>query len=317
VTRHPGRLSKALRQQLERINCDRVVVAAVLTITRDIVDQYSELGVAFEEGRVTTSDPSPPPRSCGLYARRNLDGWKEKRTDLAKEKREISHWAPSWNSGNSHLVSWEVEAYPIDYHPAKVLTISATVLEHLVDGALVRFRVDEPLDKCSETFAEKLMFNLRLLREATGEAQVFDADLTDDEFARIQQVDWELLPRGSADKVLARLAGRSRVDPVRLKVASERLRVLDRLEHTGFIIGKGRFARYFGAKFGDRLVALENLEYGNALYVFEDNWDKLTQLSRTELIRRRDPSVHRLPHLPGWQSAIRKLIRGNDRFAPS
>ena len=87
------------------------------------------------------------------------------------------------------------------------------------------------------------------------------------------------------------------------------LRVLDRLGHDGFIVGKGKFARYFGASFGERLVALENLEYGNALYVFEENWERLTQLSRTELIKRRDPSVHRVPHLPGWQSAIRKLVR--------
>ena len=95
----------------------------------------------------------------------------------------------------------------------------------------------------------------------------------------------------------------------RMKVATERLRVLDRLDHEGFIVGTGRFARYFGARFGDRLIALENLEYGNALYVFEENWEQLTQLSRTELIRRRDPSVHRIPHLPGWHSALRKLAR--------
>jgi len=81
------------------------------------------------------------------------------------------------------------------------------------------------------------------------------------------------------------------------------------VNHDGFIVGTGRFARYFGAKFGHRIVALENLEYGNAMYVFEQNWDQLTQLSRSELIRRRDPSVHRVPHLPGWQSAVRKLVR--------
>jgi hypothetical protein len=142
-----------------------------------------------------------------------------------------------------------------------------------------------------------------------GNAHVFDADLSDEEFAQIQQVDWELLPPGSADRVLARLASRSVIDEERLGVASERLRVLDRLNHDGFIVGTGRFARYFGARFGDRVVALENLEYGNALYVFENDWDRLTQLSRTDLIRRRDPTVHRVPHLPGWQSAFRKLVR--------
>jgi hypothetical protein len=93
-----------------------------------------------------------------------------------------------------------------------------------------------------------------------------------------------------------------------MHVAGERLKTLDRLGHDGFIVGTGRFSNYFGVKFGERLVALENLEYGNALYVFEENWEELSQLSRSELIRRRDPQVHRIPHLPGWQSAIRKLL---------
>ena len=37
---------------------------------------------------------------------------------------------------------------------------------------------------------------------------------------------------------------------------------------------------------------LENLEYGNALYVFEKDWERLSQLSRTELVRRRDTSEY-------------------------
>jgi hypothetical protein len=206
-------------------------------------------------------------------------------------------------------VSREIDAYPVGHHPAKLLTVSALVLEHLVDGALVRFRVDEPLDKRSASFSADLLFNLRLLREAVGDAHVFDADLSDDQFAQIQHVDWELLPKGSADRVLDRLAGQKEIDAERVKVATERLRVLDRLDHDGYIVGRGSFARYFGAKFGNRLVALENLEYGNALYVFEKSWEQLTQLSRTELIKRRDPSVHRIPHLPGWQSALRTIVR--------
>ena len=178
-----------------------------------------------------------------------------------------------------------------------------------MDGALVRFRVDQPLEREADCFAADLRFNLRLLSEAVGDAHVYDADLSDEEFAGIQHVDWEMLPAGSSDRVLAHLASRKTADPARLEVAADRLRVLDRLGHDGFIVGKGKFARYFGARFGERLVALENLEYGNALYVFEENWEQLSQLSRTELIKRRDPSVHRVPHLPGWQSVIRKLVR--------
>lgn len=309
MTPRPVKLSKAVQRELELVNGDRVVVAAVLTTSCDDVSRYRELGLWVQDGRMQAGDPVLLPPSSGAFARRNLDGWDEKRTDLPKEIRDVSTWAPSWNSGSYHLVSREIEAYPVERHSAKMLTISATVLEHLVDSALVRFRVDQPLLREDPDFAADLRFNLRLLREAVGEAHVFDADLSDDDFARIQHVDWELLPPGSTDRVLEHLASRRPVHPEKLKVASERLQVLDRLGHNGLIVGKGKFTRYFGARFGDRLVALESLEYGNALYLFEEDWEQLTQLSRTELIKRRDASVHRVPHLPGWQSAIRKLVQ--------
>lgn len=122
-------------------------------------------------------------------------------------------------------------------------------------------------------------------------------------------MDWELLPPGSADCVLARLAASPGAIAARLQVAESRLRLLDRLGHDGYIIGAGSFARYFGVQFGADLVALENLEYGNALYVFEADWKRMSQLSRSELIRRRDPTVTRIPHVRGWQSIIRKLLK--------
>lgn len=142
-----------------------------------------------------------------------------------------------------------------------------------------------------------------------GEAQVFDADMSDEEFANIQQVDWGLLPTGSADRVLLHLASHSGTVEARIEVAAERLKFLDRLSHNGFIVGTGKFAHYFGVKFGERAAVLESLEYGNAIYVFEEDWEKLSQLSRTELIKRRDPSVRRIPHKPGWQSVLRMLVR--------
>ena len=305
----PIKLSKAIQGELRRIAGDRVVVAAVLVVTLADAGKYASLGLHVENSRIAAGDPVLLPPSSGIYACRNLDGWNEKRSDLPKEMRDISTWAPSWNSGSYHLITCEIEAYPIEPHPARLLTISATVLEHLSEAALVRFRVDQPLHRSDAAFASDLRFNLRLLHEAVGEAHVFDADLSDDEFAKMQHVDWELLPPGSTDRVLAQLTSRNAINPEKLKVAQDRLSVLDRLGHDGFIVGKGRFARYFGARFGDRLVVLENLEYGNALYMFEENWEQLSQLSRTELIKRRDTSVHRIPHVQGWQSAIRKLVR--------
>jgi len=309
MMRSQVKLSRAIRRDLEGIESHSIVVAAAITITRDEIGAFERLGLGLKDGRFTTCAPAPPPRTCGIYAVRNLDGWDEKRKDLPKETRDISSWAPNWHGSGHHMVTRSIEAWPVENQAARMNTISATVLEHLHDAALVRFRVDQPLERDSPTFEGDLAFNLRLLREAVGDARIYPSDISDDEFARIQRVDWELLPAGSAERVLSRLASRKHVTDEKLEVARVRLNALERLGPDRFIVGRGSFSSYFGAKFGSRLVALENLEYGNALYVIEENWEQLSQLSRSELIRRRDPGVHRIPHLPGWQSAIRKLLR--------
>ncbi len=305
----PSKLSIALQKQLAVIDSPTVIVATVLTVTNADLASFADLNLSATNGEITAGEPVLQPRTRGLFAARNLDGWVEKRKDLPKELREISSLAPDWNGNGYHTVSRTIEAWPLQHHSARLNTISATVLEQLRDGALIRFRVDQPLPRNSKSFVVDLNFNIRLLKEAVGTAQVYSADMSDEEFAKIKRVDWELLPPGSADRVVAQLATRPGVSEERMHVAGERLQTLDRLGHDGFIVGTGRFSNYFGVKFGQRLVALENLEYGNALYVFEENWEELSKLSRTELIRRRDPQVHRIPHVPGWQSAIRKLLR--------
>lgn len=112
MTQPKRKLPKAILRELERIKGDRVVAATVLTITDEQIADYQALGLLLSGGKVLTGDPAPPPPSGGLYARRNIEGWNHKRTDLPKEQRTISHLAPSWNNGGFHLVSREVEAYP-------------------------------------------------------------------------------------------------------------------------------------------------------------------------------------------------------------
>ena len=244
MTPRPVTLSKPAQKQLAAISGDKVVVADVLTITRDNVADFANLGIAFEIETVTVTNSALPPASCGLWSRRNLDGWEQKRADLSKETRDVSHFAPSWHGSGTHLVTRTIKAYPIEYHPARMLSVSATILEPLRDAALVRIRVDQPLYKHDADFNRDLQFNLRLLSELIGSAAIFDADLTDEEYAKIQQVEWELLPAGSRETVLADMAARKNLDPERVRVASERLETLTRFEPSELIVGKGRFSLF-------------------------------------------------------------------------
>lgn len=248
MARTQFKLSKVLQNQLVAINSKTVVVATVCTVTNADLASFADLNLSANKGEITAGKPALLPRARGLFASRNLDGWVEKRKDLSKELREISSLAPDWNGNGHHLVSRTIEAWPLQYHRARLNTISATVLEQLRDGSLVRFRVDQPLSCESDTFAVDLKFNMRLLREAIGAANVYPADMSDEEFAKIQTVAWEMLPPGSVDRILAQLATRNGVSDERMQVAGERLRTLDRLGHDGFIVGTGRFSNYFGRK---------------------------------------------------------------------
>ena len=306
-------LPQHVQKALKAISDERVVVAAVRTVSNTDSVTLQRLNLCSANSGVNAGASAPPARNVGLFARRNLDGWQERRMDLAKVHREIGHWAPSWHGSGTHYVSRSIEAYPVDNHPARLLTITTTVLEQLDGAFVVRLRVDQPLLRTAPDFVEDLKFNLALLREFCGLANIYSADMTDGEYARIQQVDWELLPPGSLPRMIERINFKSAANPQQVEVAVERLRILDRLKPDGFIQGAGKFSSYFGAKFGPRLVALENLEYGNAMYVFEDEWERLSQVSRTELVKRRDDNVHRIPHTAGWGSAIRKLVRDTSK----
>lgn len=60
------------------------------------------------------------------------------------------------------------------------------------------------------------------------------------------------------------------------------MKVLAQLNPQNYIAGTSGFARYFGEKLRDDLVAFENLHYGNALYVMYEDWVTLSHRSRTE-----------------------------------
>jgi hypothetical protein len=67
---------------------------------------------------------------------------------------------------------------------------------------------------------------------------------------------------------------------------------------------------YFGVKFSDRLIAFENLEYGNAIYLLFEDWQELSRLSRTELLQRPGNLFYRIKHRFGWQTKLAQIVNG-------
>jgi hypothetical protein len=81
------------------------------------------------------------------------------------------------------------------------------------------------------------------------------------------------------DRAFTAITSRLRVpSPQRQREIEHRANALARLRPTEYIVGSGMNYHYFGAKFGENIVAFENIDYGNALYILFDNWQEISQI---------------------------------------
>jgi hypothetical protein len=92
-------------------------------------------------------------------------------------------------------------------------------------------------------------------------------------------------------------------------MAESRYDFFESLDAKNIIVGSSGFRRYFGALLEENLVVFENIQYGNAIYVMYDNWEKLSQQNRLDLISGRlGDQFDRVIHRDGWQEEVKYLV---------
>jgi hypothetical protein len=77
-----------------------------------------------------------------------------------------------------------------------------------------------------------------------------------------------------------------------------------------YIRGTNKFNLYFGAVLQNDIVILENIRYGNAIYIFKRDWEELSKLSRTELLNMQNEYILRIIHTSNWKNNVNNTITG-------
>ncbi len=73
--------------------------------------------------------------------------------------------------------------------------------------------------------------------------------------------------------------------------------------------GNGGFHGYLVFVFKRKgLVQMENMIYGNATYIFRDNWEELSKKSKAEIVKD-GLQEHRFVHRRNWANLIKKLLK--------
>lgn len=296
-------------QRLSTFDQDDIVAATVKLVLPADLPRYASLGVSISNDEIVLPNPEPPSAESGRYSHANLFGLEKIRKDLPKITKSFSMLAPSWNSGSYHTISQTRDVYVRDIYPPKQVNLSVALVERRGEGFLLRFAIDQVLSRRTHDFEQELLYNLNLLQENVGAADIFESAATLADYALSVKVDWQILPTGTVDEVVASmLRGKRPVSVEQQAVMKERVEVMQRLQPEAYVTGTDGFLRYFGAKFGDDFIAFENARYGNAIYIMYDGWETLSQKSRIELLAGNGDNYDRIEHRPGWKPKLREMV---------
>ena len=91
-------------------------------------------------------------------------------------------------------------------------------------------------------------------------------------------------------------------------VIQHRLQTVNSHQPDFVAVGQGGFDGYVIFAFPDRhLFVLECVHFGNATYVFGDDWETLSQMSKADILDN-DLQQDRLIHREGWENSLNELF---------
>lgn len=293
------RLPPALLAQIEALGDDPFVFGRR---TRASAIDLDALATRLELQHLEAQWRGLPPEAAGRWSRWNIGGRMVTRRDLPKTHRSWSFDTPNFGdySRGSHTTSWTREVYQTERLYGQQLE---AVVSHSSSTELptVTAWVDKSFPNLDGDRPRALLYAASLAREWFGAVMVLPLDASG-VVIETQQVTWEILPPGTPEELrtAVRVALGPRFTDAEADEAIERITLVEQLHPRHRLIGTSGFQRYIGFQFGDDFVAFENPRRGNALYLMFEDWEQLSQLSRTELLASGTTGYSRIVHRSDW-----------------
>lgn len=307
----------SIQSKLEVFDTDYVSVSVPIRVKQSELSNYPNLGLTIANGKLNIPKSIMPDRTSGRFGKKNIDGYKGKpRKDLPKVEKEF-YLGERYPFGNTYATTFSLyatrEVWERDIFPPKEWGLVVELLDTKTETEEVEYTikvgVDKILDRKSPDFAENLFFALNLLLENAGCFDVYVSCASKDDYIKTTYVEWEIFPAGSREDLIRQIVGRSRKnDNTMESLISSRIDVLDQMSPKEYIYGTYLHNHYFGAKFSNNVIAFENAQYGNAIYILFEDWEELSKLPRTEIMKLPPRKFIRIPHREGWERELRTAI---------
>lgn len=233
----------------------------------------------------------------------NSEGKFEKRRDLPKETYYLQR---DWNwkdwGGNEHstIVDVQRERFQREFIPPPSIELTLSVdssNEKIVISPLLEYTVSNK---------ELIKHVINLFLELFGECQLYSKELVP-AMVKLKKLNWNILPQGRYpwDKLINHLEPIfSRTKKGNQPVIKYRFETINKRNPEFIAIGEAGFQGYVVFGFPKKnIYILESQQLDNATYIFEDNWENLSQYTKADIIAN---NLHkdRIIHIKGWEDKI-------------
>ena len=310
------KIPEFILDKVNALNEDNFIVASVLKIEKSDINnaKYRNLGLSISDGTLSFNQRFIPNNNVGHFSKKNINGYRIVYKDQPKiNKTFYLGERPvfgDWSKGSFSLFATR-KVYPYDEIPPRQLSISCELLEETANEYSMKVAVNFVLNRNDNNYESDLFFALNLLQENVYSVDIFSSSTTREEYLRSLVLSWEIFPPGERDEDFERIINGTRnLSESQAERVRRNYDYLINLEPIEIISGVSGMRRYFGAKYSENLVVFENINYGNAVYVLFENWEELTQLSRTEIQNRPSDQYIRIKHAGNWQRKLERIIAG-------
>lgn len=249
-----------------------------------------------------------PKSNIGIMNRRNAIGEYIVNKDKPLEAYEFAlNWVlPDWSggtrTGTSYITKFRYHRDFIEPKEFKLLIIGKE------NNDLVII-VDKEFENI-ETHYENIKFSTNLLLEIFGQAQTFKIDDDNNIIvpSDLKNVNWGILPAGEriwdafSRGIIANISDSEK------KMMEERFNFLEKFKPSKRYKGLGGYNDYIIFEYEElNTYIVESSVYGNATYILQDEWKKVSQLTKKEIING-NLAEDRIVHNNNWKSNIERYL---------
>lgn len=281
------------------------VVLPVDGVTEEGLDEFG-FRSPFGVGQVVT-----PSQFLGPVSRRNSNGHEIVHRELPMETvtRLVSWTRKEWHGRDQVEVDGFIQRsyrrYPRTYHPGAGISFS------LLSRESGEKFICSPVYRRGDF--ENILTAANILLEGFGSFEIVGEDLYSIVVVPTRRVDWDIFPEGDIpwDEVKGMIGESVERAPRSVRpVIKRRIESIEALDPDFAAVGRAGFDGYWAFGFlRKNIFILESRLLDNATYVFGNDWEALSRLSKADVIGG-GLAIARIIHDARWLVSLNELFNG-------